>query len=95
MIDRTAIPLIADTILDNIDRVAAASHRPENVTRLWQDANARYLMAEAIVMALAPTPEDVETPPPGKHRRPPTLAMERSGEAPCPDCWTPENKEKS
>lgn len=46
------VDLIADTIGDNVERAAACSHRPENVTRLWQDANARYLMATEIARAL-------------------------------------------
>ena len=47
-----AVDLIADTIMRNCDDVAACSHGPENVKRLWQDANARYLMAERIAEAL-------------------------------------------
>ena len=46
------VDLIADTIMFNYEDVATCSHRPENVTLLWQDANARYLMAERIAEAL-------------------------------------------
>lgn len=40
---------IQSVLLDNIEQAAACSHRPENVRRLFIDANARYLLAQAIV----------------------------------------------
>ena len=46
------VDLIADVIQDNAERCAACSHRPDNVRRLWQDANSRYLMATLIAEAL-------------------------------------------
>lgn len=48
-----AAEVIAETILDNVDDAAACSHRPENVNRLWQDANARGLIGERSAEALA------------------------------------------
>lgn len=79
------VELIERVIFDNMEDAAACSHRPENVTRLWQDANSRHLMATRIDEALTAAAIPPPTPPPLKELSP--LPPEAFGLV--PERWVP------
>lgn len=56
---RRLVDVVADAIMLEVHTAARASHRPENVLALWQDANSRYVMARAMLRAVGLDPETV------------------------------------
>ena len=59
---RRLVDVAAEAIMANVCNARRVSHRPDNVSALWQDANSRHSMARAMLEAVGLNPDDPASP---------------------------------